>query len=117
MSSYKCPQVEIEGIAEDYDTYSRPVEEEVVERGTFASAGLFFHFWADEWNVNYYRTGYDVAEMMDAIAEINETVLERNPELADQPGPFAACGEHKDGIYTFGPGTNRTWPPPEMGGG
>lgn len=114
ISYYQCPQEAIAGISESYDQYTRPVEEEKVAEGVFTGAGLFFHWWADEWNVNYFRTGYDIADMMDAIAEINETVVERNPELEDEPGPFAQCTAHKDGIYSFGPGTNRT-PPPDGG--
>lgn len=115
ISYYQCPQDAIAEIAESYDTYTRPVEEEMVEDGVFTGAGLFFHWWADEWNVNYFRTGYDIADMLDAIDEVNATVVERNPELEDEPGPFAQCTAHKDGIYQFGPGTNRT-PPPNGGG-
>ena len=70
-----------------------------------ASAGLFFHAWADEWNVNYYRTGYDIGGLIDAIAEVGARVQEAHPELADGPGPFAVCTAHKDNIYFLGPRT------------
>ena len=111
ISSYQCPQAAIADITEAYDQFTRPVEEELVEEGTLVSAGLFFHQWADEWNVNYYRTGYDLSEVLEAVAEVGRRVTERNPELADGPGLFAACTAHKDGIYSFGAGTGRTTPP------
>lgn len=114
ISYYQCPQSAIAEISESYDQYVRPVEEEFVEQGALAGAGLFFHWWADEWNVNYFRTGYDISDMLQAVQDVNATVVERNPELEDQPGPFAVCTAHKDGIYNFGPGTNRT--PPADGG-
>ena len=111
ISSYQCSQAAIADITEGYDQFTRPVEEELVEEGALVSAGLFFHQWADEWNVNYYRTGYDLSEVLEAIAEVGRRVNERNPELADGPGLFAACTAHKDGIYNFGPGTGRTTSP------
>ena len=52
-----------------------------------------------------YRTGYDIGELLDAIAEVGARVTEANPELADGPGLFAACTAHKDNIYAFGPRT------------
>ena len=108
ISSYQCPQSEIGAISEGYEQYTRPVEDELVEEGVLVSAGLFFHVWADEWNVNYFRTGYDLDEVIEAVAEVGRRVTARNPALANQPGLFAACTAHKDGIYAFGPGTGRT---------
>ncbi|GMR14354.1 MAG: hypothetical protein BMS9Abin29_2605 [Gemmatimonadota bacterium] len=105
ISSYQCPNSAIAGIASNYDSLTRPVEEELVAEGKMASAGLFFHAWADEWNVNYYRTGYDIGSLVDAIAEVGTRVREANPDLGDGPGPFAACTAHKDNIYFFGPRT------------
>lgn len=105
ISSYQCPQSEIAGISAAYDSITRPVEEELVAEGKMESAGMFFHAWADEWTVNYYRTGYDIGGLIDAIAEVGARVTEANPELADGPGLFAACTAHKDNIYFFGPRT------------
>ena len=105
ISSYQCPQSAIAGISAGYDSINRPIEEELVAEGKMASAGLFLHAWADEWNVNYYRIGYDIGGLIDAIAEVGARVAEAHPELADGPGPFAACTAHKDGIYFLGPRT------------
>ncbi len=105
ISSYQCPNSAIAGISAGYDSITRPVEEELVEEGKMASAGMFFHAWADEWNVNYYRTGYSIGSLIEAVAEVGARVAEAHPELADGPGPFAACTGHKDGIYFFGPRT------------
>ncbi len=105
ISSYKCPNSAIAGISEGYDTNTRPIEEEMVAEGKMASAGLFFHAWADDWNVNYYRSGYGIGSLIEAVAEVGARVAEAHPELADMPGPFAACTAHKDNIYFFGPRT------------
>ena len=118
VASWICPQTAIADIARNYETYTKPIEEELVaEGGGLAGAGLYFHTWADEWNVNYYRLGYDIGDMLDAMQTVGQRVVERNPELQDEPGPFAACTEHKDGIYGFGPGTGRPDMFTEDGGG
>ncbi len=105
ISSYQCPNSAIGAISAGYDSITRPVEEELVAEGKMASAGLFFHAWADEWNVNYFRTGYDIGGLIDAIAEVGTRVTAANPDLADGPGLFAACTAHKDNIYFIGPST------------
>lgn len=107
VSSYVCPMNAIADIARNYETYTKPIELELVEEGVFGGAGLYFHNWSDEWNVNYYRLGYDIGDMLDGIQTVNQRVVQRHPELADDPGPFAACSAHKDNIYGFGPATGR----------
>lgn len=111
VSSYVCPQSSISDIAENYDTYTRPVEDELVTEGMLLGAGLFFHAWADEYNVNYYRVAPSMAGLFEAVAEVGRRVTEQNPELADGPGPFAVCTAHKDNIYFMGPSTEAE--PPE----
>lgn len=108
ISSWICPQSAMQTIAEDYDARTRPIEDELVAEGLMAGAGMYFHLWADQWNVHYYRLGTDTQQIMDAMEEVGRRFNERYPELADTPGPFAECTEHKDGIYYWGP---RTAPP------
>ena len=105
ISSWQCPQSDIESIAANYDSITRPIEDELVAEGKMESAGMFFHIWADEWNVNYFRTGYDLNSLLDMIAEVGTRVAAAHPELNDAPDPFGACTAHKDGIYGFGPRT------------
>ena len=114
ISSYVCPQSAIGDIAEGYDTNTRPIEDELVTEGMLISAGLFFHAWADEYNVNYYRRAADLPSLFAAIAEVGERFEAQHPELADGPGPFAQCSAHKDNIYFMGPTTEAE--PPESGG-
>lgn len=106
-----CPQSAISDIADNYDTYTRPVEDELVTEGMLLGAGLFFHAWSDEYNVNYYRVAPNMAGLFEAVAEVGRRVSERNPELADGPGPFAVCTAHNDNIYFMGPTTEAE--PPE----
>lgn len=106
VSQWICPNSAIQEISDSYEEFTLPVERELVDEGQLVSAGMFFHAWADEWNVGYFRVGFGIGGLMDAMAEVTRRVNERNPELADQPGPFAACSAHKDNIYFMGPNTN-----------
>ena len=114
ISSYVCPQSAIGDIAEDYDANTRPIEDELVTEGRLMSAGLFFHAWADEYNVNYYRIAEDIPTLLAAIAEVGQRFQAQNPDQADGPGPFAQCSQHKDNIYFMGPSTEAE--PPDNGG-
>ena len=109
ISSYVCPQSAMGDIADAYDTDTRPIEDELVAEGMLLNAGLYFHAWADEYNVNYYRIAPDIPTLLEAIAEVGNRFAERNPD-ADGPGPFAVCTAHKDGIYFMGPSTQATAP-------
>lgn len=106
ISSYVCPQAEIEGIADHYETYVRPIEQELVAEGMMISSGLYFHAWADEWNVNYYRIVPTFEGLFASIEEVAARGEARNPQLADAPSPFAVCTAHKDNIYFMGPSTD-----------
>ena len=105
ISSYVCPQSAIGDIADNYDANTRPIEDQLVTEGKLMSAGLFFHAWADEYNVNYYRVAEDIPTLLAAIAEVGQRVAAQSPDLADGPGPFAQCSAHKDNIYFMGPST------------
>jgi hypothetical protein len=105
ISQWICPNSALGDISDDYEEYTLPVERDLVAEGMLTSAGLFFHAWADEWNVGYYRVGSGVDAILDAVAEVGRRLNERNPELADQPGPFAECSAHKDNFYFMGPST------------
>lgn len=106
ISSWKCPQSAVGPISEAYDSITRPIEEELVAAGRYIGGGMYFHQWADEWNVNYYRLAMDMDQLFAATEEIANLTEERHP---DAPSMFEACTEHKDGIYFWGP---RTAPPP-----
>ena len=99
VSSWICPQGEIQAISESYETFTQPVERELIDEGMLVNTGLFFHAWGDEWNVNYFRIAPTMEGLFQAIGEVGSRVNERNPELADQPGPFSVCTAHKDNIY------------------
>ncbi len=105
ISSWQCPQSEIEKISQDYDTNTRPVEQELVNEGKLIGAGMYFHAWSDEWNVNYYRIAPSMEGLFAAVTEVGQRVAQRNPQAAGGPGPFAACTAHKDNIYFMGPTT------------
>lgn len=99
ISSWVCPQSEIEAISETYRTYSQPIEKELIDEGMLVNTGLYFHAWGDEWNVNYFRIAPTLEGLLAAVSEVGRRVNERHPELADGPNPFAVCSAHKDNIY------------------
>lgn len=99
VSSWVCPQGDIGDISEGYQTYTQPVEKELIDEGMLVNTGMFFHAWADEWNVNYFRIAPSLEGLFEAISEVTRRVNERHPELADEPNPFEVCSAHKDNIY------------------
>lgn len=107
ISAWICPQDALQDIAEDYETYTQPVEKELIDEGMLLNSGLFFHAWGDEWNLNYYRIAPTMDGLFEAVAEVGNRVDERHPELADQAGPFAVCSAHKDNIYWMPTSTAR----------
>ena len=106
VSQWMCPQSAIGDISQAFDSLWIPVQQELVNEGKMVGAGMFFHQWGDEWNVNWYRTGADRQAVFDALAETGRRVNERHGDLPDM---FAECTAHKDNIYFWGP---RTDPPP-----
>lgn len=107
ISAWICPQDALQDIAENYETYTQPIEKELIDEGMLVNSGLFFHAWGDEWNLNYYRIAPTMDGLFEAVAEVGNRVDERHPELADQAGPFAVCSAHKDNIYWMPTSTAR----------
>lgn len=107
VASFVCPLSAVADIGRNYEAFMKPVEEEMVAEGVLASAGLYFHAFADEWNVHHFRLGYDPGALIEAAGTANQRMLERNPELRGEMGGFGVCTAHKDNIYGFGPGTGR----------
>jgi hypothetical protein len=76
-----------------------------VDAGEWSSAGIYFHDWADEWNVNYWAVGPDIPSLLKGQETSNEAYGEGGLNLWD------VCSEHKDGFYRLGKSTDPT--PPE----
>ncbi len=109
ISQWICPQSAIQGISQNYDSLTVPIEQELVNEGLLEGAGMFFHRWGDEWNVNHYRAGQDRDGVFEAIAEVGRRFNERYP---DSPNRFAECTAHRDNIYFYGPRTAPAPTPP-----
>lgn len=99
VSAWICPQEAVQDIRDSYETYTQPVEKELIDEGELVNTGMFFHAWADEWNVNYFRIAPTMDGLFDAMSEVTSRVNERNPELQDEANPFGPCTAHKDNIY------------------
>lgn len=99
ISAWICPPNSLQEIAEDYETYTQPVEKELIDEGMLVNSGLFFHAWGDEWNLQYFRIAPTMDGLFEVVEEVTSRVNERHPELADEAGPFSVCTAHKDNIY------------------
>ncbi len=71
----------------------------MVDAGQWQSAGVFYHAWADEWNVNYYYLGKDIPTILEGWQQFQDAMPDEAPDLTDW------CTAHKDGFYQFGRGT------------
>lgn len=66
VSQWQCPFDQMQRIGQVYDSLWTPIEQALVNEGLLVGAGMFFHDWADEWNVNWYRLGQDRAAVFAA---------------------------------------------------
>jgi hypothetical protein len=101
ISSWKCDFANVGDVNDAWDTYGLPAAQQVVDSGLWSSAGVFYHVWADEWNVNYYMLGEDIATILEGWEQYVAN-LEDAPDSADIT---QWCKEHKDGFYQFGEST------------
>ena len=68
----------------------------VVDTGPWTEAGIFYHAWADEWNVNFYYMGEDIAAIDAGWDAYMASMDDAAPDITEY------CADHKDGFYTFG---------------
>ncbi|HEY7472676.1 MAG TPA: hypothetical protein VIE68_10065 [Gemmatimonadota bacterium] len=93
-----------DAIQEEIETRQMPIWNAIVDEGTVDSYGVFFHWWADEWNVGIYTIAPTLQAIIDAADEAGERMDAQYGENA--PSVFAtACPHHRDGFYTMGPST------------
>ena len=93
-SAWKC--TDVGAVNRAWEDYYRGKADAVIEAGHWSEAGVFYHAWADEWNVNFYYFGEDIPAILagwDAyMAGMDD----------DAPDMNQWCTEHKDGFYMFG---------------
>ena len=105
ISQWICPQASMQGIGQNYDSLTVPIEQELVNEGLLDGAGMFFHSWGDEWNV----VDYFVVDGLDGFfanfAEFTRRINEANPTDGQDELPAfnELCTEHKDSIYRIIP--------------
>jgi len=99
ISSWKCDFGNMGAIGEDWDTRSVNAARHAVDNSSWISAGVFYHSWADEWNVNFWALGEDIPALLEGQEASNTEYDEMYPEGLDL---WDNCSEHKDGFYQFG---------------
>jgi len=95
ISSWKCTNVG--AVAEAWDSYTRAKAQAVVDAGQWNDAGVFYHAWAGEWNVNYYYQGDDIPSILEGWQSFISSMDDDGPDITEW------CSEHRDGFYSFGP--------------
>ena len=102
VSSFKCDFNRIDDIDESWEKEGLPIAQELVAEGMIGAAGVFYHWWGDDWNVHFWTVAEDASAFMAAFAEQNLRTAERFPEGFDI---FEVCTDHKDNIYQLGSST------------
>lgn len=116
ISSWKCDFGDVGAIGADWEAGGVAAANAAIAAGHWASAGVFYHDWADEWNVNFWAVGENEAHLIEGQDVSNAAYEAANPDgglnLWDH------CSEHKDGFYQLAKSTdstNESGPGPEMG--
>lgn len=100
VSSWQCDFGDMGAIAEDWDTRAINAARVAVDDGPWADAGSFYHAWADEWNVNFWAFGEDVASLIEGNTMVNDAYSEMYPD--DGLNLWDHCSAHKDSFYQMG---------------
>jgi len=103
ISSWKCDFGNMGDVSDEWNTYGINAANAAVDSGNWWEAGVFYHEWADEWNVNYWAVGKDIPALLAGQEAANAVYDEQYP---DAPNLWDLCAEHKDGFYQLGMGTD-----------
>lgn len=103
ISSWKCDFGNMGDIGEDWDMRSINAAQSAVDSSPWMSAGVFYHAWADEWNVNYWAVAEDIPALLEGQEASNAAYDEMYP---DGLNLWDVCSEHKDGFYQLGEGAD-----------
>ena len=87
ISSWNCDFGNMDKIGEDWNMRSINAAQSAVDNGSWGAAGIFYHAWADEWNVNYWAVGKDIPALLEG-QEASNAAYEDNVRRRHQPlGP------------------------------
>ena len=103
ISSWKCDFGDVGAINEDWESMGTAAAQAAIDAGHWYAAGVFFHEWADEWNVNYWAVGENEAQLIEGQAANNDAYAAAAGDEA--LNPWDHCSEHKDSFYQMGPST------------
>jgi len=115
ISSWKCDFGSVGAINQDWETGGVASANAAIAAGHWSSAGVYYHDWADEWNVNFWAVGPNEAHLIEGQDVSNAAYEAAN---GDGLNLWDHCSEHKDGFYQLIPGTDgpdeADGPGPEM---
>jgi len=113
ISSWKCDFGDMGTLVEDWNERAINSAQASVDAGLWYSAGVYYHTWADEWNVNYWAVGEDIPALLEGQG-VNDAAYE---ELyGEGTDPWDHCSEHKDGFHQLAQSadTDNAGPGPAM---
>lgn len=114
ISSWKCDFGEMGAIDQDWEALGAAAAQAAVDAGLWYSAGVYYHDWADEWNVNFWAVGESEATLIEGQDVSNDAYDAAAGD--DDLNLWDVCSEHKDGFYQLANGTDSDAdaPGPEM---
>ena len=114
ISSWKCDFGDVGAIGQDWESAGVAAAQAAIDAGHWYAAGVYYHNWADEWNVNFWATGENEAHLIEGQDASNAAYEEALGE--DGLDLWAHCSEHKDGFYQLAQETesDATVPGPHM---
>ncbi len=104
ISSWKCDFGDVGAIGADWEAGGVAAAQAAIDAGHWASAGVYYHDWADEWNVNFWAVGENEAHLIEGQAASNAAY----EAAAGEDGGldlWKHCSEHKDGFYQLAQST------------
>ena len=99
ISQWKCDYGSMDAIEEDWNGAGVAAAQAAIEAGHWASAGVYYHTWADEWNVNFWAVGENEAHLIEGQEASNAAYDEALGD--DGLNLWKHCSAHKDGFYQF----------------
>jgi len=103
ISSWKCDFGDVEAIGADWEAMGVAAAQAAIDAGHWQGAGVFYHDWADEWNVNFWAVGENEAHLMEGQDASNDAYAAAAGDAA--LNLWDHCSEHRDSFYQLGPGT------------
>ena len=104
ISSWKCDFGDVGAIGADWEAGGVAAANAAIAAGHWASAGVFFHDWSDEWNVNFWAVGENETHLIEG-QDVSNAAYEAAAGEDGGLDLWKHCSEHTDGFYQLAQST------------